>query len=130
MAELATATTLPQPTPPQTSLQKLEAAYGATLHHNDGAQLDDGIADNKLWQASWREIVTLLPQRYDVLARRVGCIFIDALAKELEDVEGRRWNIERFIVFQAVVLQRMTDVYQAGDIHQQVKRRIVDWQAG
>ena len=32
----AAATTTPQPTLPQTSLQKLEAAYGAALHHNNG----------------------------------------------------------------------------------------------
>ena len=38
----------------------------------------------------WREIVALLPQRYEILAGRVGRFFIDALAEELEGVEGRQ----------------------------------------
>ena len=61
---------------------------------------------------------------------RVGCIFIDALAEELEGVERRQRNSKRFIVFQAVVLQRTTDVRQVRDIWQRVERRIVDWCAG
>ena len=96
---MAAAKTPPQPTLPQTSLQKLEAAYGAAIHHNDGKQLDGDIADNKPWQAYWRKIVTLPPQRYDVPARRVSCIFIDALAEELKGVDGRQWYSEWFIVF-------------------------------
>ena len=127
--ELASATTPPQPTLLQTSLQKIEAAYGAVLHHNDGTQLDGSIADDKLWQAYWREIVPLLPQHYDVPAGRVGRIFIDALAKELEGVEGGRWNSKRFTVFQAVVLQRTADICRARGIQQPVKRRIIDWHA-
>ena len=51
-------------------------------------------------------------------------------AEELEGVEGSQWNSERFIVFQAVVLQRTTDIRQASDIRQRVKRQIVDWRAG
>ena len=48
--ELVAATTPPKPTLPQTSLQNLQAAYGAALHHNDETQFDGGIADNKMWQ--------------------------------------------------------------------------------
>ena len=40
---------IPSPPPlPLTSLQKLEAVYGTALHHDNGIQLDGGIADNKL----------------------------------------------------------------------------------
>ena len=88
--ESVAATTPPQPTLPQTSLQKLEVAYGAALHHKDGTQLGGGIADDKLWQVYWRDIVALLPQRYDVPAGRVGHIFINTLAKDMEGVEGRQ----------------------------------------
>ena len=83
---MAAETTPPQPTLPLTSLQKLDAAYGTALNHNDGTQLDGNITDNKLWQAYWREIVALLPQGYDVLAGEVDRIFIEALAEELEGV--------------------------------------------
>ena len=48
-AESAPATTPSQPTLPQTFLQKLEAAYGVALRHNDGTQLDGSITDGKLW---------------------------------------------------------------------------------
>ena len=121
------ATTPPQPTLPQTSLQKLEAAYDAALHHNDVTQLDGVIANDKIWQAYWPEIVVLPPQRYDVPAGRVSRIFINTF---LEGVEGRLWNSKRFIIFQAIVLQRTTDVQRARDIRQRVKRWIVDWQVG
>ena len=122
--------TPPQPTLPLTFPQRLEAVYGTALHHNDGAQLNGDIADDKLLQAYWWEIVALLPQRYDIPAGRVGRIFIDTLAEKLEGVERRRWNSERFIVFQAVILQRMTEVLRARDICQRVKRWIVDWREG
>ena len=72
----------------------------------------------------------LPPQRYDVPAERVGRIFIDDLAEELEGVDGRRWNSERCIVFQVVILQRMTEVRRARDIRQRVERQIVDWHKG
>ena len=87
--------------------------YGTTLHLDNGTQLDSGFADSKLWQAFWREIITLPPQRYDVLAGRVGHVFINALAEELEGVEGRQWNTERLIIFQTVILQRTTKVWRA-----------------
>ena len=80
------------PTPPiltLTSLQKLEAVYGAVLHHDDRTQLDRGFVDDKLRQTFWREIVALLQQRYDVPAGRIGSIYIDALAEELEGMERR-----------------------------------------
>ena len=70
------------------------------------------------------------PKRYDIQAGRVSRIFIDAFAEELECVEGRQWNAERFIVFQTVILQRITEVRRARDIHQRVKRRIVEWREG
>ena len=104
-AEELSAATIPlQPTLPLTSLQKLEAAYGTALYHKDGTQLDGGITNGKLWQAYWRKIVALPPQRHDIPAGRVGRIFIDALAEELEGMEGRRWNSKRFIIFQAVIM--------------------------
>ena len=95
---------------PLTSLQKLEAVYGTVLHHDNRTQLDRDFVDDKLWQTFWREIVALPAQRYDVPVGRVDRIFVDALAEELEGVDGRRWNVERFIVFQVVILQRTTEV--------------------
>ena len=61
---------------------------------------------------------------------RVGRIFIDTVDEELEGGEGRRWNSERFIIFQAVVLQKTTSVRRARIICQQVERRTIDWRAG
>ena len=81
---------LPPPTQPLTSLQKLGAMYGTAIHHDNGTQLESGITEDKLWQVLWREIVALSPQRYDVPAGRVGCIFIDALAEELKGTMERR----------------------------------------
>ena len=128
--ELAAATTPPQTILPLTFLQKLEAVYGTALHHSNGTQFDGDIADNKLLQSHWWEIIALLIQSYDVPAGRVGCILINASAEDMKGVEGSQWNSERFIVFQAVILQRMTEVLRARDICQRVKRWIVDWREG
>ena len=45
-------------------------------------------------------------QYYDGLSRRVKRHFVHALTTKLTEVWQRRWNVERFIVFQTVILQR------------------------
>ena len=45
-------------------------------------------------------------------------------------MEGRRWSAERFIVFQAVILQWTMEVRRAQDIRQKLERRIDEWKEG
>ena len=71
--------------------------------------------------------MVLPPQRYDVPSGRVGRLFIAALAAELVGVKERRWNSERFVVFQAVILQRTSDVKRARDIRRRIETRLGEW---
>jgi hypothetical protein len=50
------------------------------------------------------------------------------LAAELEGVTSRKWNSERFIVFQMVILQRAKGVTKAGDIKRRLSTRMDSWE--
>ena len=49
------------------------------------------------------------------------------VAEELQGVTERRWNSERFIVFQSVILQRSREVKKAKDIRRRIEGRLRDW---
>ena len=71
--------------------------------------------------------MALPPQRYDAPSGRVGRLFVQAVADELKGVVQCSWNSERFVVFQAVILQRSPDVKRARDIRRRIKIRIRHW---
>ena len=52
------------------------------------------------------------------------------VAEELQGVTERRWNSERFIVFQSVILQRSREVKKAKDIRRRIEGRLRDWKEG
>ena len=118
------------PTPALTSEQKLASVYGEQIHQNDGSHLDGGVKDDTTWQEHWTAVMSLPPQRYDVPSGRVGRVFVSAVAKELEGVKLRLWNAERFIVMQAVILQRSPEVKRARDIRRRVETRLAQWREG
>ena len=45
-------------------------------------------------------------------------------------VTARRWNGERFIVFQSVILQRSGEAKKAKDIRARIQWRLKEWMAG
>ena len=49
---------------------------------------------------------------------------------ELRGVCDRRWNSERFIVFQTVTLQRDRHVTASWDIQRRIEKRLDVWEAG
>ena len=53
-----------------------------------------------------------------------------ALAEELRGICDRRWNSERFIVFQTVMLQRARHVIASRDIRRRIERPLDAWEAG
>ena len=109
---------------------KLKEVYGDHIHQNDGTHLDGGIRDDGIWQERWRKIVGLPPQRYNVPNGAVGRLFVKELASELGGVTARRWNGERFIIFQSVILQRSGEVKKARDIRARIQWRLKEWKAG
>ena len=62
----------------------------------------------------------MLTQRYDAPSGKVGKIFAGSLSVELDRVHARKWNAERVIVFQYVILQRAQGVNN----YAQIRKRI------
>ena len=52
------------------------------------------------------------------------------LGAELQEVRDRRWNSERFIVFQTVILQRSRHVTASHAIRRRIEKRLEAWGAG
>ena len=69
-------------------------------------------------------------QRYDRPSGRFGHRFVYALAAELTGFRKRRWNAERFIVFQAETLQSARQVIKSYEIRRQIDQRLDAWEAG
>ena len=55
-------------------------------------------------------------QRYDVPSCKLGKRFVRTLSVELDRVRVRKWNYERMIVFQSVILQHAQDVNDSKNI--------------
>jgi hypothetical protein len=110
--------------------RKLLEVYGDYIHQNDGTHLDGGIQDDAVWQEYWRKLVTLPPQRYDVPSGPIGRRFVRLLTKELEGIKSRKWNSEKFLVYQMVILQRSKEVSGAGSIKRRLSKRMDAWEAG
>ena len=70
------------------------------------------------------------PRRYDAPSGKVGRRYVHALALELRGIRDRRWNSERFIVFQSVTLQRARHVTASRDIRRRIKKLLDAWEAG
>jgi hypothetical protein len=50
------------------------------------------------------------------------------LTLELEGIRSQKWNSERFIIFQMVILQRVKGVSRAGDIKRRLSFRMNSWE--
>ena len=60
----------------------LQEVYGDFLHHNDGSHLDEGIADNAVWQLCWRRLAAQSASWYATPSGAVGRRFMAILAAE------------------------------------------------
>ena len=69
-------------------------------------------------------------RRNNVPSRRVGHRVVHMLAAELTGVRKHRWNEERFIVFQTVILQCARHVTSSGVIWRRINCRLDAWEAG
>ena len=75
-----------------------------------------GVDDYGYWQTRWRTLAVIPARYYDVLSGRVRWRFVYALAAEFVGVWERRWIVDRFIVFQMVILQHARHVKTFGNI--------------
>ena len=100
---------------------KFRKVYGDHIHQNDGSHLDGGIEGDLIWQQWFNEIASLPSRRYQLPRGRVGKTFIGILTKEWKGVLERKWNSERPLIFQAVILQRSLDIHGAGEIRKKTR---------
>ena len=63
------------------------------------------------------KIVCMPTQQYNVPSVKVGRIFVRTLTLELDGVCARKWNSERVIIFQSVILQRAQGVNNSKYTH-------------
>ena len=90
--------------------------YREWVHGNPSTHLDGRNAEDGTWQGRWRDLAVTPAQRYKAPSGKVGRRFFNVLVRELRGVLDRRWNSERFIVFQTVTLQRARHVTASRDI--------------
>ena len=77
------------------------------------------ITDDGTWQGWWYDFSVMTLRRYEAPCGKVGRRYVKALVRELRGVRDRQWNLERFIIFQTVTLQR--------DRHVTASRYIRQW---
>ena len=109
---------------------RLRVVYRDWVHGNPGTHLNGGVANDSAWQAWWRDLAVIPSRRYDAPSGKVGRRFVGMLGAELQGVRDRRWNSERFILFQTVILQRARHVTASHAIRRQIDKRLEAWGAG
>ena len=62
------------------------------------------------------KLVCMPTQRYDAPSGKFGNRFVGIMSVELDRVCARKWNAERVIVFQSVILQRAQGVTNSAQI--------------
>ena len=67
---------------------------------------------------------------YDAPSGRVGRRFVRTLGEELRGVRDRRWNLERLIFFQTVILQRSRHVTASHATRRHIEKRLDAWSEG
>jgi hypothetical protein len=108
----------------------MDKVYGDHVHQNPGTHLDGGIADDAKWQDYHRRLIVYPSQRYDAPSGKVGRRFVESITTLLDGVQTRKWNAERFLLFQMVVMQRTRDVTRLRDIRKRIMLRMEDWEEG
>ena len=62
----------------------------------------------------------MMNQRYDTPSGKVGKRLVGILSVELDRVRARKWNTERVIVFQSVIVQRAQGVNNPAQIRKRI----------
>ncbi|KAL3812075.1 hypothetical protein ACHAXA_002879 [Cyclostephanos tholiformis] len=120
-------------------LQRISAAnrwllgvFGDTIHLNDGTHLDGGIGVNEdaKWQRLYNCVASCSLPLYDLPNGRCAHRFLTTLTDLWAGVIQRRWNSERPLVFQGVILRRVRGITRFHDVKPIVWNRLNAWDAG
>jgi hypothetical protein len=90
--------------------RKLDEVFGDHIHQNLGQHLCGGVADTLMWQNYWEHLVVYPSKTYTIPTGAIGKQFIKELAQLLEDIIAQKCNTEKFIVYQMVILQRVSGI--------------------
>ncbi len=92
--------------------QRLLGIFDDTIHLNDGTHLDGGIGINEdaRWQRLHTRVASCSLPLYDLPKGRWAHRFRSTLTDLWVRVIQRRWNSERPLVFQAVILHRVRGI--------------------
>ena len=82
--------------------------------------MDGVIAEDSKWPARWKKIVCMPTQCYDAPSGNFGKRFVGILSIELDGVRATKWNDERVIIFQSVILQRAQGVNNSAQIRKRI----------
>ena len=100
------------------------------MHTNAGNNINGGISDEVVWQRWCRDLSVMPSRHYDAPSGKIGSRFVRALNTDLRRVRDRWWNLERFIAFQTVILQRARHVTASNAIRRRIEKRLGAWDAG
>ena len=108
---------------------QLDLVYGDHIHENPGFHLNGGIADDRMWQEFYKRLIPLPPSHYNVPRAGVGKDFVNTLSSIMNDVIDRKCNMEKFLTFQMVILQRIPAVKTMSDVRRRLKWRLDLWKS-
>ena len=66
------------------------------------------------------KLVCFPTQRSDAPSRKVGKRFVGILSVELDEVRARKWNTDRVVIFQSVILQRAQGINNSAQMQKRV----------
>lgn len=99
--------------------------------YEDKLQTDDTILEMNeeelKWRNRWEMVIAIPSRRYIAPKGQAGKRFVGILMKELEGVRLGKWNSERVIVFQAVMMQHSRDMRKAWHIRRRLNSRMDLW---
>ena len=76
------------------------------------------------------KLVCMPTQRYVAPSRKFGERLVGILSVEIDGVRARKWNSERVIVFQSVILQRIKSVNNSAQIRKRILFQLNLWNRG
>ena len=77
-----------------------------------------------------KQIFFLPNRRYDAPSRKGGKRFVGFLSIKVDGVCARKWNADRVIVFQSVILQCAQGVNKSAQIRKRILFRLNFWNRG
>ena len=100
------------------------------IQENTWTEESQRISIGKIGEKKGGGIVFMPTQRYDTPSGKFGKRFVGILSVEIVGVCVRKWNSERVIIFQSVILQHAQGVNNPPRIHKRVLFRLDFWNCG